>query len=72
MSRQVQEAVGLARRLVRSGKPFAVAIRAAADEWDVSTADVAAGLRGRRKRRTSPALPERCCHVPVNAYWIDD
>lgn len=68
----VTSAVGYARRLVRSGKPYAVAIRAASNEYGVSSVDVSTGLRGARKRRCAAVgLPERCTHVPDHAYWQD-
>ncbi len=74
MSAAVQSAVAMARRLLHSGKPAAVAIRQAADEYGVHTVDVATGLRGPRKSVRRPVhrhLPDRCTHVPDKAYWVD-
>jgi hypothetical protein len=68
----VSSAIASARRLVRGGKPFPVAIRAAADEYGVSTVDVSTGLRGPRQRKKNEReLPDRYCHVPDNAHWMD-
>jgi len=74
MSSDVRSAVSMARQLVRAGRPYGVAIRAAADEYGVSSADVSAGLRARRRKRPPVERRdwrERCCTVPDGAWWQD-
>jgi len=77
MSSDLQSAVAMARQLVRAGKPYGVAIRAAADDYGVSSADVSAGLRGAKRRKHKPVerrdwrQSEQMSHVPAGAWWQD-
>jgi hypothetical protein len=71
MSGLISYATDYARRLVRSGTPYGVAVRMAAEEYRVSTRSISAGLRARRRRPPHDQLPDRCRQVPTNAWWQD-